>query len=94
MRGRQPARAAAPDASDRLKGLFTQRTKLLALPYADKISADQFGDEADRITIEIENLESETTATATAIQRMQTDDLTMKFEKLTKLLDETDVQTL
>lgn len=90
--GRQPARTAAPDASDRLKDLYAQRTKLLALHYADKISADQFGEEQARITLEIENLEAETTASV--LEKMQTDDLTVKVEKLTQLLDEIDVQAL
>lgn len=90
--GRQPARASARSGTERLKELHSQRDKLLALHYDGHISAQQFGQEQARITIEIETLEADLNRQATA--ELEADDLARKFEQLLELLDQTDLATL
>lgn len=94
--GRRTARQGrsrpAPMASEQLAKLHDQRRKLLALHYEDKISADQFGEEQARLTLEIDNLEAEANQAVEA--EMHSGDLADKFEQLIRLLDQIDVARL
>lgn len=92
---RQPAegrRRRSTGSADPLGALREQRRKLLDLYYTDKISADQFGEEQARLTVQIENLEHE--ANTAAVQQAHADDLTARFEQLAQLLDATDLADL
>ncbi|HEX2574936.1 MAG TPA: recombinase family protein [Aquihabitans sp.] len=89
---RQGRRRSPSDASGRLFVLHEQRRKLLQLHYEDKISAEQFGEEQARLTIEIDNLEAEAKAVVT--EQLQSDDLADRFEDLAALLDRIDVGRL
>ena len=91
-KARQGRTRRAPGAAERLSSLHEQRRKLLALHYEDKISADQFGEEQARLTIEIENLESE--VHDQVAEQVTSDDLTERFEQVTALLAELDIGTL
>lgn len=88
----QGRRRTEPGTADRLRALHEQRRKLLHLHYDDKISADQFGEEQARLTLEIDNLEADTNAGVE--QQVQADDLTAKFEQLAELLDQIDISRL
>ena len=61
---RQRHRPPAPSVDERLTELRDQRDKLLRLHYAGHLSADQFGAEQARLTIEIDNLEADTATAA------------------------------
>lgn len=74
------------DTAKRLKELRQQREKLLALHYADNISAEQFGEEQAKLTIEIENIEHESTSIIE--EQLQADDLATRFEQVATLLSE------
>ena len=91
-KARQGRTRRAPGASDRLASLHEQRRKLLALHYEDKISADQFGEEQARLTIEIENLESE--VHDQVAEQVTSVDLAERFEQVTALLADLDIGTL
>ena len=83
---RQPGgarRRGTTGSAKHLDKLRSQRDKLLALYYDDKISADQFGQEQARITAEIENLEAESIAAAKATT--EADDLLERFEEVATL---------
>lgn len=95
--GRQTARRQGrlrtdTGSLDRLTTLHDQRRKLLELHYADQISADQFGEERARLTLEIENLGA--AAGQAVAELLQGDDLADKFEQVAALLDRLDVGRL
>ena len=92
---RQPGgarRRGTTGSAKHLDKLRSQRDKLLALYYDDKISADQFGQEQARITAEIENLEAESIAAAQATT--EADDLLERFDEVATLLDSVDLSDL
>lgn len=82
---RQRRRPAAPAADERLTELHDQRRKLLQLHYDGHISADQFGEEQTRLTIEIDNLEADSVQAAT--EELHVEDVSGRFEDLVQLLD-------
>ena len=85
-------RRGTTGSAKHLDKLRSQRDKLLALYYDDKISADQFGQEQARITAEIENLEAESIAAAQATT--EADDLLERFDEVATLLDSVDLSDL
>jgi hypothetical protein len=91
-KARQGRRRPGSGGAGRLAGLHEQRRKLLQLHYEDKISADQFGEEQARLTLEIDNLEADTSADVAA--HVHADDLSKKFDQLAELLDRIDVSGL
>lgn len=88
----QGRRRNEPGTAERLHALQDQRRKLLHLHYDDKISADQFGEEQARLTLEIDNLEADTNAGVE--EQVRVDDLTAKFEQVVALLDQIDIAQL
>lgn len=89
---RQGRRRRSPVPTNQLATLQDQRRKLLSLHYEDKISADQFGEEQARLSIEIENLQAG--AEAEMVEQIQHDELADHFERLVELLDRIDVSRL
>ena len=93
---RRPApkgrRRASPEVADRLAALHDQRRKLLQLHYEDQISADQFGEEQARLTIEIDNLQAD--VERRTIEQVDVDELSSKFEDVSALLDRIDIGDL
>ncbi len=85
-------RPASRSSGRRLARLQEDRRKLLQLHYGDKISADQFGEEQARLTLEIDNLEADTNAVVA--EQVHADDLSTKFDQLAELLDRIDVARL
>lgn len=85
-------RTSGPGAAERLRKAQDQRRKLLALHYDGHISAEQFGEEQARLTIEIETLEA---AEAEAvIATLRSDDLLDRFDQLAQLLDQIQIMDL
>ncbi len=83
---------ASRSSGRRLARLHEDRRKLLQLHYGGKISADQFGEEQARLTLEFENLEGDTNAAVA--EHVHADDLSTKFDQLAELLDRIDVARL
>ena len=88
----QGRRRRAPEVADRLAGLHEQRRKLLQLHYADRLSAEQFGEEQARLTNEIDNLEAD--VRTQTIDRLDLDDLTAKFDQISAMLDDLNIAEL
>lgn len=76
----------------RLEELAGRRRKLLELHYGDKISADLFGEQEDRLTREIEALRQEHQGRATEKARIS--ELAGRFEDVARVLREMDVDEL
>lgn len=85
-------RRRRPNVVKQLEKLDGQRQKLLKLHYDDKISADQFGHEQARITLEMENLQAQ--ADDHARDNAADDDLADRFEEVAALLDNVDLEEL
>lgn len=88
----QGRRRRAPEVAVRLSVLHDQRRKLLQLHYDGQISADQFGEEQGRITIEIDNLEAE--ARHEVGRHLEIDDLTARFDQVSAVLDRLNITDL
>lgn len=91
-RARQGRRGPVGRSSDRLATLQDQRRKLLQLHYDDKISADQFGEEQARLTLEIDNLEADEGVELARV--IHSEDLADKFRQVVDLLDQIDIRRL
>ena len=72
--------------------LKAKRTKLLDLYYADKISADAFGDEEQRLTAQIHELE--TAATDRQHRAAERSELAQRFDQVAELLAGIDIHTV
>ena len=86
---RQGDRSPAPASAKALETLTEQRRKLLALHYDGLISADQFGEEQARLTIEIETQQEGSRRAAEAAT--QAFDLADRFEQVAALLRELNI---
>ena len=72
--------------------LKAKRTKLLDLYYADKISADAFGDEEQRLTAQIHELE--TADTDRQERAAERSGLAQRFDQVAELLAAIDIHTV
>ena len=89
---RQGLRGPAPVATARLAELHEQRRKLLGLHYGGQISADQFGEEQARLTIEIDNLEADTNAAVA--EQLREKDVRHRFEEIVAIIDRINVEAI
>ncbi len=90
-RGKSPkgrTRARQPSRTD-LDGLLEQRRKLLRLHYEDKISAELFAEDENRLTGLIDAARAE--ASGYEAEDSQADDLAVRFEQVARLLQELDL---
>ena len=75
-----------------MAALKAKRTKLLDLYYAEKISADAFGDEEQRLTAQIHELETaDTDRQQRAAERSE---LAQRFDQVAELLADIDIHTV
>jgi site-specific DNA recombinase len=89
---RQGDRSTAPASAKALETLTEQRRKLLALHYDGLISADQFGEEQARLTIEIDTLRDGSRRAAE--EATQAFDLADRFDQVATLLQELNIDSI
>ena len=72
--------------------LESQRRKLLQLYYADRIGADLFGEEEQRLRLQISAATHEDTEMAKL--EVQADEIQARFEEVARVLAELDIETM
>jgi site-specific DNA recombinase len=85
-------RRTAPAPTEAIDSLTDQRRKLLQLHYDGHISADQFGEEQARITLRLDSLRED--ATQAAAEAKRTFDLADRFDQVSQLLEQLNIDRL
>jgi hypothetical protein len=82
----------SPNRQATMTALLAKRKKLLDLHYQDRISAEAFGEEEDRLTRQIEGLRSE--EAELVAEHARRDELAERFEEVAELLRQIDVEAV